>query len=138
MDLCVKLQQEQETLMKKAIKLVPCHTEDECTSQRTLSAQEEEVEKVNLQLRKLHMELLQQALSLKTGGKEKKAPTRYQWSKIHRDQEQQTDQLDEAAERQGTDTAVLELQLQLKKDQQDLVGRGCQKPERIWLKTPSE
>lgn len=71
MKLRVKLQQEQANLMKNAIKLVPCNTEDECTGQRTHSAQAEGVE-VSLLLQKPHMELIQLTLSLKTGGKKKK------------------------------------------------------------------
>lgn len=43
MDLSVKVQQEQVTLMKKAIKLVQCNTGGECSSQKNHSAQAEEV-----------------------------------------------------------------------------------------------
>lgn len=86
--LSVKLQQVQ------VIKLVPCNSDGECSRQKTQSAQHEEVEKVNLQLQKLQMELMQQALSLKTGGKEKRAPTNYHWyCRTHRDQGQQTERL---------------------------------------------
>lgn len=103
MDISVKLQQEHVTLIKKAIKLAPCNTEDECTSQKTQSLPAEEVEKVNLQMQKIRMELIQQALTLKTGGEETKAPTKCQWYRTHRDQEQQTDKLAETAEKQAAE-----------------------------------
>lgn len=85
MDLSVKLQKEQAALMQDIIELVPCHVEDDRTGQRTQSAQAEEVEKANLRLQRLQMELMQQALSLK------KAPTKYQWCKTQMDREPQTE-----------------------------------------------
>lgn len=117
MDLSVKVQQEQVTLMKKAIKLVQCNTGGECSSQKNHSAQAEDLEEVSLQLQKLHMDLTQQALSLKTDGKEKRAPTK--WYRTRSDQQQQTDQLSVTPENQDKDSAVSELQLQ---KQQDLEG----------------
>lgn len=110
MDLSVKVPQEQVTLMKKAIKLLQCNTGGECSSQKNQSAQAEDLEEVNLQLQKLHMDLMQQALSLKTDGKEKKAPTK--WYRTHSDQQQQTDQVSVRPENQDKDSAVSELQLQ--------------------------
>lgn len=113
----VNLQKEQVALMKKAIKLIPCHTEDDCTGQTTQPAQAEEVKKVNLQLQKLQMDLMQQDLSLKTHGE---AATKYRWYRTHGDQEQQTELEDEAAsEQEDKDIPMLEIQ-QLSKKNLDL------------------
>lgn len=106
MDLSVRVQEEQVTLMKKAIKLVPCNNDDKCSSQQNKEA--EQLEKVNLQLQKLNKDLMQQALSLKPSGTERKK-NKHQWYRTHRDQEQQTEPLE---------SAVSELQPQ--NDKQDL------------------
>ncbi|KAK2857042.1 hypothetical protein Q5P01_005777 [Channa striata] len=98
MNLGVKLQQEKVTLLKKAIALVPCNTEGQ--GNKNWSAQAEDLEKVNLQIQKINLELLQQALCLQSGGYQKKAPPKHHWIRVHKDQEQQTEQLETTAERQ--------------------------------------
>lgn len=50
-----------------------------------------------------------QASSLKACGRQRKAVAKQQWHRTNRDKQQQTDQLDETAERQ-TDAVVSELQ----------------------------
>lgn len=62
MDLTVKLRQE-VTLMKNAIKLVPCHTEDECsnghgTRGRALRKRNFAVEEAQLKVGQLEEDLL--------------------------------------------------------------------------------
>ncbi|KAK2917455.1 hypothetical protein Q8A73_004201 [Channa argus] len=89
MDLSVKLQQEQVTLLKKAIKLVPCNT---------CSAQAEDLENVNLQIQKVHLELLQQALCVKNGHYQNKTSSKHHWIRAHKDQEERTEQLEQTAE----------------------------------------
>ncbi|KAF3688439.1 hypothetical protein EXN66_Car004111 [Channa argus] len=89
MDLSVKLQQEQVTLLKKAIKLVPCNT---------CSAQAEDLEKVICQIQKVHLELLQQALCVKNGHYKNKTSSKHHWIRAHKDQEEQTEQLEQTAE----------------------------------------
>lgn len=72
----------------------------------------EELEEANLQLQKLHLDLMWKAIFHKTEGKGKTAQSKYHWYRSHKDQEQQTDLLSEKPERQDTDSAVLGLQLQ--------------------------
>lgn len=83
------------------------NNEGECSSQKT-----EELEEANLQLQKLQLDLMQQAMILKTDGKGKKTQSKYHWYRSHKVQEQQTGLLSEKPDRQDTDSAVLELQLQ--------------------------
>lgn len=91
----------------------------------------EELEEANLQLQKLHLDLMRQAMILKTEGKGKKSQSKY-----HKGQEQQTDLLSEKPERQDTDSAVLGLQLQ--KHLQDLKQEASKHQTKTSFWTESE
>lgn len=83
------------------------NNEGERSSNKTV-----ELEEANLQLQKLHPDLMWKAMILKTEGKGKTAQSKYHWYRSHKGQEQQTDLLSEKPERQDTDSAVLGLRLQ--------------------------